>query len=229
MKRKLFLILTLALFSLLGCNLGGMNNTVSGSSDSRTPVSGSGSDGQRTTTLKTDDANSANTPNSVNTQNPPPAQTANAICPNPAKPCKHKEKEFAEWELSFKMPAKLKGNTTYKSAPFYAVILKTYSMDDDCDGGEFIEAAEKDRKKEQAMQLERKVFASYMCPNMDAVNYDFAGRMDAKKERVILDNFIAIYAGATQQEADMTLQSMKSEYPKAVLKRMTAMYERMEQ
>ena len=45
--------------------------------------------------------------------------------------------------MSFKMPARLKANTPYKSAPFYAVILKTYEMDVDCDGGEYIEAAER--------------------------------------------------------------------------------------
>lgn len=156
-------------------------------------------------------------------------QQANAVCANPSKPCHHKSKKFDDWELSFKMPAKLTPNKPYKSAPFYAVILKTYKMDDDCDGGEYIEAVESDRKKEQANQLERKVFAEYQCPNMAAVNYDFEGKWDAAKENMLISNFIAIYAGATKAEAEKTLQFMKGEYPDAILKQMTASYEIIEQ
>lgn len=103
---------------------------------------------------------------------------SNAVCPDPKNPCHHKEKEFAEWELPFRLPAKIQPNKTNKSAPFYAVLLKTYDSVEDCDGGEYIEAAEAERKRLQKLQLERKVFASYGCPNMDAVNYDFEGRYD---------------------------------------------------
>jgi hypothetical protein len=127
------------------------------------------------------------------------------------------------------MPAKLPPNKAVKSAPFYAVILKTYPMGEDCDGGEFIEAAEADRKREQANQLDRKVFASYECPNMGAVNYDFEGRWTADGESLLLGNFIAIYAGTTQTEGEEALDFLKKEYPKAQLKRMTAMYELIEQ
>ncbi len=162
---------------------------------------------------------------------PPPTpapsvrKAANAVCPDPAKPCHHPEKRFDEWELSFKMPARLKANTPYKSAPFYAVILKTYPLDEECDGGEFIEAAERDRKAEQANQLERKVFASYNCPNMAAVQYEFEGRYDASRENLKTGNFIAVYVGETRAEAEEALRFMKSEYPQAELKQMTAGYE----
>ena len=157
------------------------------------------------------------------------SQQRNAVCPNPDKPCVHKEKEFAEWELSFRLPAKITPNKTYSSAPFYAVILKTYKSVEDCDGGEFIEAVENERKEFQNLQLERKVFASYGCPNMDAVNYDFEGRWDAAKENVLIDNFIAIYAGETEEEAEVLRRSVRDEYPKAVVKRMTVNWERIEQ
>jgi hypothetical protein len=157
----------------------------------------------------------------------PPA--ANAVCPDPEKPCQHREKTFDEWELSFKMPSRLKANTPYESAPFYAVILKTYSMDQDCDGGEYLERAESDRRREQNNQLDRKVFASYQCPNMAAVSYEFDGRMDASGESIAIGNFIALYAGETRADGEEALRFMKSEYPKAELKRMTAVYEKIEQ
>lgn len=160
---------------------------------------------------------------------PSRTQSANGVCPDPEEPCHHADKRFDEWELPFKMPAKLKPNTPYRSGQFYAVILKTYPMADDCDGGEFITAAEEDRKREQTNQLERKVFASYECPNMGAVNYDFNGRFDAKKEKVLIGNFIAIYVGTTKIEADEALSSLKKNYPKAQLKQMTAVYEMIEQ
>lgn len=157
------------------------------------------------------------------------APPSNAVCSDPAKPCQHKEKTFDEWELSFKMPAKLQPNKPYKSAQFYAVILKTYEMGEDCDGGEYIEAVEAERKELQAAHSERKVFASYQCPNMAAVDYDFAGKWSADKESLAVGNFLAIYAGATKTEAENLLDELKSEYPEAALKQMTASYEKLEE
>lgn len=157
-------------------------------------------------------------------------QQRNAVCPIPIQPCRHKEKEFADWELSFKLPAKITPNKTYSSAPFYAVMLKTYkSEDDDCDGGEYIEALEAERKQLQKSQPERKVFAAYACPNMDAVNYDFEGRWDKAKDVELIGNFIAVYAGQTAEEAKTLRQSLLDEYPKATVKKMTAQWERIEQ
>ena len=154
---------------------------------------------------------------------------SNAICHDPAKPCKHREKEFAEWELSFKLPAKIAANKTYSSAPFYAVLLKTYELAEDCDGGEYIEAVEKERKELQNLQLERKVFASYGCPNMDAVGYDFEGLWDKNRESVLISNFLAVYAGETKEEAETLRKQMLQEYPKATVKKMTASWERIVQ
>ena len=158
------------------------------------------------------------------------AKTAvsNAVCPDPGKPCKHRQKEFAEWELSFKIPAKIVANKTYSSAPFYAVLLKTYELED-CDGGEYMEAVEKERKELQNLQLERKVFTFYSCPNMDAVGYEFEGLWDKNRESILIPNFLAIYAGETKEEAETLRKQMLSEYPKATVKRMTATWERIEQ
>lgn len=156
-------------------------------------------------------------------------QQGNAVCPNPAAPCNHRQKKFDVWELSFKLPARIVDNKTYKSAPFYAVMLKTFNIDDDCDGGEYYISLERERKKVQAMQPERKVFASYMCPNMSAVDYDFAGKMNAAGDSVVIQNFIAVYGGTTQAEAETLRRSLSAKYPKAVVKKMNATWERIVQ
>jgi hypothetical protein len=212
MKERLFVLSLIFLF-ILGCKLG-----------STTAQNGAAVEKPNGDTV----SGAANGPEPEATPKKTVAQ-ANAVCPDPAKPCHHKQKRFDDWELSFKMPAKLPPNKSVKSAPFYAVILKTYPMGEDCDGGEFIEAAEADRKREQANQLQRKVFASYECPNMGAVNYDFPGRLDAKKESIVIGNFIALYAGTTKAEGEEALRFLKSEYPQAQLKQMTAVYELIEQ
>lgn len=160
---------------------------------------------------------------------PPTVRPANAVCPDPDKPCHHADKHFDEWELPFRLPAKLKPNTPYRSDNFYAVILKMYPTAEDCDGGEFISSAEADRKREQANQLERKVFASYECPNMSAVNYEFDGKWDSKKENIVIGNFIAIYVGTIKAEAEQAFSFFKKDYPNAKLKQMTASYEVIEQ
>jgi hypothetical protein len=157
------------------------------------------------------------------------AQQTNAVCPIPDKPCKHKDKEFAEWELSFRLPAKIIPNKTYSSATFYAVMLKTYQSQEDCDGGEFIEALEEERKEMQKLEPKRKVFAAFACPNMDAVNYEFEGRWDKAKEVELIGNFIAIYAGTSAEESEVLRRSMRDEYPQAVVKRMAVNWERIEQ
>lgn len=157
----------------------------------------------------------------------PIRQAANAVCPDPAKPCHHKSKTFDEWELSFKLPAKIVPNKTYSSAPFYALILKEYGDVEDCDGGEYVISAEEERKALQRIQPTRKVFVDYQCPNMAAVGYDFPGRSDS--EKILISNFLAIYAGQTKTEADALLAELKTKYPKAVIKQMTASYENMQQ
>jgi hypothetical protein len=224
MRQKYLFVFAITVFFMSGCKSPeiSINNTAA-TNNSTQPANNSNS--PQNTPFKSNE----NASNSANDQKTPPAQPVNEVCPNPGKPCNHKDKEFADWELSFKMPVKLQPNKSYKSAPFYAIILKRYEESEDCDGNEFIEAAERDRKDEQAKQPERKVFASYGCPNTDAVVYDFEGRTDAKKDNVLIDDFIAIYAGETKEAGEALLQSMKSKYPKATLKQMTAIYEVMSQ
>lgn len=153
------------------------------------------------------------------------AVAQNAVCPDPNKPCQHKSKKFDVWELSFRMPAKIAANKTYESAPFYAVILKKYELEEDCDNGEFHSPIEKERKFVQQAFPARKVFVEYNgCPNMNAVGYFFTGKTDASDERVLYMNYLAIYAGETLADAKKLLQQNKTEFPQAEIKRMKAQY-----
>jgi hypothetical protein len=153
------------------------------------------------------------------------AQTSLKVCPNPAAPCKSKHREFYPYDLSFTLPAKIKGNIDYKSAPFFAILLKQnikVSESEECDGGEFHKRVEADRKKIQTAFPDKKVFASYQCPDMGALTYMVNGQP-------LNDNFIALYAGETQAEADLTLLIAKSKYPKASLRKMQVIFNRIEQ
>ena len=153
------------------------------------------------------------------------AQTAAKVCPNPAAPCKSKHREFYSYDLSFTLPTRIKGNVDYKSAPFFAVMLKEnikVSENEECDGGEFHKRVEADRKKIQTGFPDKKVFASYQCPDIGALSYVVNGQP-------LNDNFIALYAGETQAEADLTLLFVRSKYPKATLKKMQVIFNRIEQ
>jgi hypothetical protein len=153
------------------------------------------------------------------------AQTPAKVCPNPAAPCKSKHREFYPYDLSFTLPTKIKPNIDYKSAPFFAVILKEnikVSETEECDGGEYHKRVEADRKKIQTSFPDKKVFASYQCPDMGALSYTVNGQP-------LNINFIALYAGETQAEADLTLLLAKSKFPKATLKKMQVIFNRIEQ
>lgn len=153
------------------------------------------------------------------------AQTSLKVCPNPAAPCKSKHREFYPYDLSFTLPAAIKANVDYKSATFFAVMVKEniqVSEKEECDGGEFHKRVEAERKKIQVDFPDKKVFASYQCPDMGALSYFVNGQP-------LNDNFIALYAGATQGEADLTLLFAKSKFPKATLKKMQVIFNRIEQ
>jgi hypothetical protein len=153
------------------------------------------------------------------------AQTPAKVCPNPAAPCKSKHREFYPYDLSFTLPARIKANVDYKSAPFFAVMLKEnikVSETEECDGGEYHKRVEADRKKIQTSFLNQKVFASYQCPDMGALSYTVNGQP-------LNQNFIALYAGEAQAEADLTLLLAKAKYPKATLKKMQVIFNRIEQ
>lgn len=153
------------------------------------------------------------------------AQTPLKVCPDPATPCASKHKDFAPYDLSFKLPAKIKPNTPYKSEPFFAIILKDkikVSAEEECDGGEFHKRIENERKQTQKLYPERKVFASYQCPDMGAIEYEINGKG-------YNENFVAVYGGTTQEEANQVFEKVKAKYPRAVVKKMRAVFENIQQ
>jgi hypothetical protein len=150
------------------------------------------------------------------------------VCPDPKNPCASREKTFAPFELSFQLPGKLVRGKTYESRPFYAVVIKTFA-DESCDADDHTASIENERKKIQQAYPYNKVFASYSCPNLDAVDYSFAGKLDSTGERVLIMTFIAVYAGNSDAKAKEFLGYVRTVYPDATLKRMTATYEVMDQ
>jgi len=150
------------------------------------------------------------------------------VCPDPKSPCNSAAKEFAPYELSFQLPGKLTKGRTYTSLPFYAVLLKTYDAES-CDADDHTESIERERLKIQLAYPHNKLFASYSCPNLDAVDYSFSGKMDSAGERALIMTFIAVYAGKTQAEGSNFLQYIRTVYPNATLKQMTASYEILDQ
>ncbi len=157
----------------------------------------------------------------------PQTETDNFVCPEPNLPCDHKDRQFADWELSFRLPTKIVANRAYKSAPFYAVILKKY--EEGCGELDVNEPVEQERQRIQKLFPSRKVFAEFSCPNMDAVNYDFPGKMSADGERFLYMDYIAVYAGVEEIEGKEIFDLLKKDYPQAQLKRMTANYSLIEQ
>lgn len=115
--------------------------------------------------------NPSATPNSESKPKPD-----NFVCPEPELPCNHPQKEFEDWELSFRLPKKIVANKTYKSAPFYAIILKTYP--EGCGKLDVDSNVEAERVDLQKNFPSRKVFAENSCANLSAVGYEFDGKTE---------------------------------------------------
>lgn len=149
--------------------------------------------------------------------------TDNFVCPDPKLPCSHSQKQFADWELSFRLPERLLPYSTYQSAPFYAVILKTFPAG--CAETDADPEAENERLKIQRKFPSRKVFAENSCPHTDAISYAFEGKRDKSGDLILMSDYIAVYAGITEDEAREVFESVKTNYPEADLKKMIATYE----
>lgn len=152
---------------------------------------------------------------------------ANDVCPDPAAPCRNAAGPFADYDLPFHMPAKLKPNVDYKSAPFYAILLKTYD-EIECNEEDISTSVEKERVRLQSSFPGHKVFASYECPNMGALSYEFPGLQDSSG-KLLITTFIAVYAGKTEAEAEEFLAQTNPNFANAQLKRMTVSYEEIDQ
>jgi hypothetical protein len=148
------------------------------------------------------------------------AQGALSVCPDPQEPCQSRAKEFAPYELSFRLPGRLRRNVDYKSLPFYAVVLKVdpaFQAGDDCDGGEFSTKWEQEREQVQRDFPDRKVFVSYQCPDMGALSYLSNGKP-------LQEVFMAVYGGQTESEARRILLQARLKFPRATVTRMRVVY-----
>jgi hypothetical protein len=229
MKNLLFILIIVAAFGTTAClplNFAQSSRTpgANAANENKTNLA---ADENPDLTAETDAPENKTKPKPAPTPKREPKKSSNTVCPDPEKPCHHADREFADWELPFHLPAKIVANKTYSSQTFYAVIIRRY--DEACaDEMDYDSQIERERLRIQKAYPERKVFAEYSCPNMDAVHYDFAGKRDASGERVLYTDYIAIYAGETEEEANQILKEAREDFSQATLKKMTANYERLE-
>jgi len=127
------------------------------------------------------------------------------VCGNPSERCRTSFK-FEPYDLPFKLTGELKWFGEYKSEGFYAVVLGSRKAIPDPDGlagykqcsGHF---AESERLGVQALFPANKVFAStfgcdYFQVSYTNVNADY--------------NFMAIYAGRNEADANLVLKKAKT-------------------
>ncbi len=129
-------------------------------------------------------------------------QTKSRVCGNPSAPCNAKDYKFTASQLSFRLPKKLKWQTNYYSASFYAVILQSRRKVGTGDQDTLCRSAftETERRQTQQLFAANKVFASsFGCadPNVGytKVNHDY--------------DILAVYAGATKKEAQKFLAQVQ--------------------
>jgi hypothetical protein len=125
------------------------------------------------------------------------------VCGDPSRPCPG----FKAHDLSFVLPADGKARAEAKSAPFYAVILRTVPR---CG------LAEPERERVQALFPRNKVFATRFECDDDLENAVTYTGVDAKV------GFLAVYAGDDRAAAKKTLQAVQAAggFPGANLRRM---------
>jgi hypothetical protein len=131
------------------------------------------------------------------------AQAQGKVCADPGHACG----DFKPHELSFKIAKKFNFDRPEdKSAPFYAVILRS---------GELCKMTEEERLKTQALFPGNKVFLHrYFCEDFnDKVTYTNINKKFG---------FIAVYAGETPAAAQKFLSQVKATglFPDANLRRM---------
>lgn len=133
-------------------------------------------------------------------------ETNGKVCGIASSPCNHVKWRFQANDLSFRLPTNLKWQTNYRSAHFYAIILKSQPavVDSDvdstnCSKGYFGEA---ERINVQKTFPANKVFASRNgCYGTTGIFYTNVNSVY---------EFIAVYAGETQQQANVLLQAVRN-------------------
>jgi hypothetical protein len=130
---------------------------------------------------------------------------AGRIHPDPAKP----RPGFKPHQLPFETPQDGVARDEFRSAPFFAVILKTV---------ERCSVKEKERAEIQAQFPAQKVFAPLTSCDEDPEDTIFYTNVNPKV------GFIAVYAGDTEEQAQQFLAVVKQSgrFPGANLRRMQA-------
>lgn len=169
---------------------------------------------------------------------PPKAETAGAdsskngwseegfVCADPRVPCRHPDRQFSGYELSFNLPDRMTLYKTYRSSDFYAAVLKTFPGG--CAGSAFEAKIENERLSFQRRFPSRKVFSETACAGAGAVGYEFEGKRERSGEIVLVQNLIAVYVGATETEARVNFAAIRQHYPEASLKKMSAGFQWLE-
>lgn len=134
-------------------------------------------------------------------------QRVGQVCPNPARPCAG---GFEPHELSFVLPRDSTAREEFRSEPFYAVILRSAP---DCS------ISERERRAAQALFPGRKVFSQRFECDVDQA-------ADDAESGITYTNvapktaFLAVYAGATREQALSVLAAARRRFPGANLRRM---------
>jgi hypothetical protein len=138
---------------------------------------------------------------------PSHAQRVGMVCPNPARPCAG---GFRAHELSFALPRDSVARAEFRSDPFYAVILRS---------GPRCSIGERERVAAQALFPGRKVFSQRFECDIDQSAEDQESGITycGVAERTA---FLAVYAGATREQAARVLASARQRYPDAFMRRM---------
>jgi hypothetical protein len=129
------------------------------------------------------------------------------VCPNPARACAG---GFKPHELSFVLPRDSTARDEFRSEPFYAVILRSAP---NCS------IAERDRVAAQALFPGRKVFSQRFECDVDQAADDAESGITYSNvaEKTA---FLAVYAGATREQALRVLATARHHFPGANLRRM---------
>lgn len=147
-----------------------------------------------------------------------------ALCANAQ--CKKGAAAYRPWELKLQVPAKLGQCTTYRTTPFFAIVL-TRDVPDTAEADCEDLPKERAAKAGEALRLKavpafrgRAVFARMLCTGYGVnVQYTVEG------ESGMLKNFLAVQAGNDRAAAERLLATAKARYPKAEIASMTAYLE----
>jgi hypothetical protein len=135
------------------------------------------------------------------------SQRPGRVCPDPAHPCRG----FRAHDLSFVLPGDGVASAEALSDSFYAVILRSAPP---------CSIRERDRVAAQRLFPGRKVFSQrFECDDDVENNVSYRGVNPSRA-------FLAVYAGATRQQAAATLSAVTRthRFPSANLRRMQAVY-----